>query len=200
MANGKLKIWLIIVNLLFFGLNFSPVLAQVMEIEVIGGGYRLRGPDMIQFSSLSASLAVQESILDIRTLDAQNEEAAASTHALDYLAIEDQNGGTIFDVTVSATVFQDSTNLLTISNGNLFVKNKNGAGSDIVVDNESSNLNGVSLNPDTDAFAPLDIQRTLFSGEGLQPGAWRIFPVFRLNVPAETVPGTYLSTLTFTII
>jgi len=200
MSNGKLKTWLVIINLLLFGLNFTPVMAQVMEIEVIGAGYRLRGPDVIQFTSLSASLTAQESTLDIRTLDAQDEEALASTEALDYLAIEDQNGGNVFDVTVSATDLQDAVTLATIPKANFYVKNKNGTGADIVVDNSYSGLTGVSLNPDTGDFADLNTQRTLFSGEGREPGGWRIFPVLKINVPAETVPGTYTSTLTFTII
>lgn len=200
MRVSKLKNWLLIVNLIFFGLNFTPVMAQVMEVEVIGAGYRLRGPDVIQFTSLPASLAEQESIIDIRTLDPQDEESLESAEANDYLAIEDQNGGNIFGVTVSATGLEDAVSMKVIPNANFYVKNKNGTGADIVVDNGYSGLEGVSLNADTGDFADLGTQRTLFSGEGLRPGSWRIFPVFKIKVPAETLPGTYISTLTFTII
>jgi len=200
MKQGKLKTWLVMINLALFGLNFTPALAQVMEIEVMGGGYRLRGPDVIQFPGVTASLTEVISDRDIRALHAQNEELPASTSALDYLAIEDQNGGNMFDVTVTAENFLEPSFGATIANSNFHVKNKNGTGQDIVADNIYTDLTGVSLNADTDDYADLSTQRTLFSGVGRAPGAWRIFPVFRINIPAESVPGTYTSTLTFTII
>lgn len=187
-------------TLFLVGLNFSPVMAQVMEIEVIGAGYRLSGPDLIRFTNLSASLEGQESIVDIRTLNAQNEESSASTEALDYILVKDENGGNIFDVTVSTTDMQDQTTMAVIPSSNFYIKNKNGSGADIVLENNYSNLTGISLNADTNDFADLGTQRTLLTGNGGQPGAWRIFPVFKLNVPAKTLPGTYTSTLTFTII
>ena len=194
------KIWPVIITLFLFGLNFSPVMAQVMEIEVIGAGYRLSGPDIITFTNLSASLEGQESIVDIRTLNAQNEESPSSTETLDYILVKDENGGNIFDVTVSTTDMQDPHTLSVIPSSNLYIKNKNGTGADIVTENNYSNLTGISLNADTNDFADLSVQRTLLSGDGGQPGAWRIFPVFKLNVPAKTLPGTYTTTLTFTII
>ncbi len=200
MKKNRLKTWLIIIFLALFGLNFTPVLAQVMEIEVLGGGYRLRGPDVIAFPNVTASLTSQQGTRDIRDLDPQNEEDAGSTSAKDYLAIEDQNGGNMFDVTVTSTNLADTASGVEIGSAQFFIKNKNGTGTDIIADNSFTNLTGVSLNSDTDSFTDLSVQRTLFSGGGRTPGAWRIFPVFRVDIPSGTPPGTYTGTLTFTII
>jgi hypothetical protein len=201
MQKNRLKIWLVLINLVLFGLNFTPAMAQVLEIEVLGGGYRLKGPDVIGFSSLSASFAPQESIRDIRDLDPQNEETSSSAEAKDYLYIGDLNGGNAFNVGVDATDLEDSTTHETIPSTYFQIRNKNGTGADIVANNAAQpSLEGVSLNADTNDFASLDYQRILFSGEGRQPGAWRIFPVFKIKIPASKNPGTYTSTLTFTII
>lgn len=192
------------VTLGLFALNFTPVLAQVMEIEVVGGGYRLRGPDIIEFGDVTASFAAIESIRNIRDLHAQDEELLASNTALDYIAIEDQNGGNPFQVTVTATNFVSGPN--SIGNANFEIKNADddpgtGDPDDIIPDNAQTTETGVALDADTDDYADLSTDRTLFTNsEGRAPGAWRIFPVFRVNIPAETPPGVYNSTLTFTII
>jgi len=194
----SLKTWLVAINLLLFGLNFTPVLAQVMEVEVMGGGYRLRGPDAISFLNVTASFSQQESIRDIRDLNEQDEESPSSTNALDYVLIEDQNGGNVFNVTVSASNFNSEDK--SILNSNFYIKNKNAVSNDIITNNAFSGLSGVALHPDTNDFASLNTERTLFSGDGATPGAWKIFPVFKIVVPAETEPGTYVSTMTFTVI
>jgi hypothetical protein len=198
MQNRSIKIWLVVINLLLFGLTFTPVLAQVMEVEIIGGGYRLRGPDTITFPNVTASFEAQESMRDIRDLHEQNEEDPTSTTASDYVLIEDQNGGNIFDITVSATNLTSEGK--TIPNSDFYIKNSNGTGNGIIANNTYSKLTGVALHPDTKDFASLNIERTLFNSDGAAPGAWKIFPVFKIIVPAETAPGTYVSTLTFTVI
>ena len=201
MENGRLKTWLVVMTLALFGLNFTPVMAQVMEIEVIGGGYRLQGPDVIQFPNLTASLEAQKSTRDIRELDAQNEESAETDHAKDYLYISDMNGGNAFNVSVSSTDLEDAIIHKTIPKTNFYIRNKNGTGTDIVaVSPGQPGLEGVALNADTNDFASLGSEKILFSGSGQNPGSWKIFPVFQIEIPANTNPGTYVSTLTFTII
>lgn len=201
MENGRLKTWLVIINIALFGLNFTPVMAQVMEIEVIGGGYRLQGPDVIQFPNLTATLDAQQSTRDIRDLDAQNEESAETVHAKDFIYISDMNGGNAFNVSVSSTDLEDAVIHKTIPKANFYVKNKNGTGADIVSANPGQpGLEGVTLTSDTNSFVSLENERILFSGDGQSPGTWKIFPVFKIEIPANTNPGTYVSTLTFTII
>jgi len=201
MENGRLKTWLVIINVALFGLNFTPVMAQVMEIEVIGGGYRLQGPDVIQFPNLTATLEAQQSTRDIRELDAQNEESSGTDQAKDYLYISDMNGGNAFNVSVSSTDLEDAIIHKIIPKTNFYIRNKNGTGTDIVSANTGQpGIAGVSLNSDTDSFVSLGNDRILFSGNGESPGSWKIFPVFRIEIPANTNPGTYVSTLTFTII
>jgi len=200
MKKPAFKTWLIVITLALFGLNFTPVLAQVLEVEVIGGGYRLIGPDTISFPNITASFEAQPSVRDIRDLNEQDEQNPQSTTASDYILIEDRNGGNVFNVTVSADDLANPETGKTISNSNFFIKNKNGTGQDIIANNASTVLSGVALHTDTNSFASLNIERTLFTGDGSAPGSWRIYPVFKINVPAETIPGTYRSTLTFTVI
>ena len=192
---------MLLVTLVLFLANFTPVIAQVMEIEVIGGGYRLRGPDVIEFGSVAASFSTVQSEKDIRDLDSQNEEDVSNTEALDYLAVEDQNGGNPFQVTISATDFSSGAN--SFSGSALEVKNANGDGDtndDIISENAQTSKLGVTLPSSSANFTNLGTQKTLFTSEGRAPGIWRIFPVFRINVPSGTPPGTYNSTITFTII
>jgi len=47
MQTRKLKNWLLAITLGLFSLNFSPVFAQQMLIQVVGGGYRFDGPTQI---------------------------------------------------------------------------------------------------------------------------------------------------------
>ncbi len=191
-----------IIVLLLFSLNFSPVFAQVMEIEVLGGGYRLRGPNLIPFDNVQASFQSAESTKDIRDINPQNEESIENDQALDYIAIEDQNGGNPFQVTVRASDFIAGDNRL--DNTHFFIKNANGdadTADDIIPDNNQTIETGVMLDSTTDSFADLSTDRTLFrNDEGRAPGAWRIFPVFKIVIPSGTPPGTYSSTITFTII
>lgn len=198
MKNKYIHKLLLPITLALFALNFSQAFAQVMEITVIGGGYRLRGPDVITFGSVTASFSSTVSTSDIRDLDAQGEEIIGNNEALDYLAIEDQNGGNPFQVTVSATNFTAGTN--SIDKSNFEIKNANGTGSNITTENASTSLIGTQLDSSTNSYVNLGSQRVLFTSQGRAPGAWRIFPVFRLTVPANTPPGTYASTLTFTVI
>lgn len=191
---------LLIVTIGLFALNFTPALAQVMQVEVIGGGYRLRGPDVIQFPNATASFSSNQTTRDIRDLNPQNEADPINMTAYDYIAIVDQNGGNPFQVAVSAGIF--SNGVSTFSNTNLDVRNAdtNGATANIVAENTQTSLNGVQLDSSTNAYINLGSQRVLFRSQGSAPGAWRIFPNFQLNIPGSTPPGTYNSTLTFTII
>lgn len=191
---------ILLICAILFALNFSPVFAQVMQIEVIGGGYRLRGPNLIQFPNATASFSNVQTVRDIRELNAQDETNTSNTNASDYIAIVDQNGGNPFQVGVSATNFIAGSN--NFANTNLEIKNAdgNGATNDIIAENARTSLNGVQLDSGTESYTNLGTQRILFTSQGRAPGAWRIFPVFRLTIPGGTAPGTYNSTLTFTII
>lgn len=204
MPKDMLNKSMLILTLGLFSLNFTPAFAQVMEIEIIGGGYRLRGPDVIAFPDVKASFNGVQSVRDIRDLNEQDEELLSNSEPLDYIVIEDQNGGNPFQVTVSATNFTNETN--SFSNANFEIKNANDEPGvedtdDIIPANPQTTTEGVSLHSDTDHYTDLSIDRTLFTNSGgSTPGAWRIFPVFRINVPGETPPGIYHSTITFTII
>jgi hypothetical protein len=178
----------------------------VLEIDVVGAGYRLAGPSQIIFPSAPAAFTEQQREVYIGALDPQNEKTGPSTmSAHDFLLIEDQNGGAAFNVTVTATSLTDSTSNLSIptsaaGSSGLYIKNSNGVEPGIVAHNSQTSLQGVSLNSETNDFVSLENQPALFSSEGREPGAWRIFPVFRTNIPANTAPGTYTGTVTFTII
>lgn len=198
--NVILRKLLLIISATLFALNFTPAFAQIMQIEVIGGGYRLRGPNLIQFPNSTASFNDTQTTRDIRDLNAQDESNIANTTAYDYIAIVDQNGGNPFQVGVSATNFVAGLN--SFANSNLEVKNADDSipTANIVAENATTSLNGVQLDSSTDSYVNLGSQRILFQSQGRAPGAWRIYPLFRLTIPGGTSPGTYNSTLTFTVI
>ena len=212
MKNTTINKLLTTVTLGLFTLNFSPVFARVMIIDVLGGGYRLRGPYVLQFADVTASFSAQQTTLDIRDLNAQDEESLSSAEALDYIVIEDLNGGNAFDVSISADTLTTDPDVLpvyTISSDNFYIKNNcangtntcAGNSANFVADNATSTLDNISLSSSTNDFVamPTSSPQTLFTSEGRAPGAWRIFPVFRIEIPANTLPGDYTSTVTLTI-
>lgn len=81
--------------------NVTPIFAQTLEIEVLAGGYKLRGPSTINFASVSASKNTNQSILNFADLNGTN----STENTNNYLEIIDENGGKPFNVTVSATSF-----------------------------------------------------------------------------------------------
>jgi hypothetical protein len=208
MQKNNHKLWFLLITIILFGFNCGNVFAQVMDIEVLGGGYRLKGPSVIEFPNVTASFNEQNTTVDIRSLDAQDATGIANTDAKNFLWIEDQNGGNQFTVTVSADELTDASSTISIPNDDtpnqlsgMFVKNAddNGGTADIIANNSQSSLNFVSLSPDTNTFQGLAATRALFSSLGTTPGSWRIFPVFKSQIPANTPPGTYTTTLIFTI-
>jgi hypothetical protein len=206
MKKNNKKYWLILATLALFIFNGASALAQVLEIEVIGAGYRLAGPNQIAFPSALAAFAPQQREIYIGALDTQDEKDIQSAlTAKDFLLIEDQNGGVAFNVTVTATDFEDSASGLSFptssaDSSGLYIKNSNGVGAGIVANDTYTSLLGVSLNPETNDFVSLEQQPALLTSEGRAPGSWRIFPVFRANIPENTPPGTYSASITFTII
>lgn len=175
------------ISLLLFLLNFLPFTeAQNMEIEVEGAGYRILGPDTIDLPDVTAAFSEQTSTRDLEDLNGEGTD----------IEIVDENGGAAFNVNVSASNFSGSAGA--ISNANIAIKNYDGDGASLTVVEGFSQ--GVSLSATTDAFASLDVSRTLFQATNeVLPGHWRIFPTIQVTIPAGTKPGTYTSTLTFTI-
>ena len=218
MKKQKYNILLPALTLVLFLLNFSKTFAIVAEINVVGGGYRLRGPDTISFPTVTTSLSDQSSELNIRDFLANGQSQAQDVYdvnnanAYNYLAVTDLNGGYQFQVTVTANCFskngaqcpqdQNSTDNNFIMPSNFSIKNNDGnpATADIAIDNNSTSLSGAGLDSSTTNYADLSTQRILMVGNGSSPGSWRFFPMFKLTIPKGTNPGTYNSTLTFTII
>jgi hypothetical protein len=76
--------------------NISPIFAQTLEVEILGGGYKLRGPATINFATISASKNDNQSTLNFVDLGSSDRN---------YLEIIDENGGNPFDVTVGTSPF-----------------------------------------------------------------------------------------------
>lgn len=177
-----------------FALNISSVLAVPVEIEVIGGGYHLRGPSEITFPSSSFSYQESESTVSIRDLSAAN-----------YLEIVDENGGNEFNVSIFADNLtcvasiggQCAIGIDSIANTNLAVRSNDGNSPQIEAMG-GSNATYVSLD-NAATFVPMNTPATLLSGNGAGPGIWRIFPEIQTTVPGGTKIGTYSGTITILI-
>ncbi len=208
MQKNNIRFWLLTITTILFVFNCGSVYAQVMDLEVMGGGYRIKGPTVIGFPDAPASFTAQTTDRNIRDLETQDETNIANTDAGDFLWIEDQNGGNEFTVTVSSGVMTDPSSGITIPNDDtpgsesgLFIRNadSDGGTADIIANNAQTPLSFVTLESATGDYVLLDNAVALFSSDGNMPGSWRIFPVFRVEIPANTPPGEYTTTLTFTI-
>ena len=198
MKTSRLNIWLLAMTLGLFSLNFTPAFAQQMLLQVVGGGYRLQGPAQILFNPVTAGFTLTESDVSIRDM------------ATGYLSIEDQNGGSEFQVQVEASSPLTNTSIPTAAIGldSFLIKNISGTGNDI--DTMNGRTDGLSLvaalndfyqDPPTNSIPnDLTVPRVLATGTGQQPGEWRFYPGFRIQIPSATAIGVYETTLVFTII
>jgi hypothetical protein len=189
MKKETLNISLTLLTLGLFALNFTPAFAQITMIDILGGGYRLQSPSPLTFNDVTAAFTDQATTIEFRG------------DLNDYLLITDENGGNDFNVSVEATDFTDIVTAATIPTDNFEIKNYDGAANPIIAANSLTTLTGVALDPSTDNFVsfPVGTPVTLFTSDGHAPGSWKIFPVLRLTIPANTLPGDYASTVTFTI-
>lgn len=188
MRRIKANIWLLIITIGLFSLSLTPVLAQQMLVQVVGGGFRFDGPSAITFASVTAQFSDQSGTVAVRNLSPA------------YIEIEDQNGGSTFDVQLSATgaLAKTSDPTQTISLANLKARNIDDGSPTLTTVN--GRTDGFTLNSSLNSLTSLSSAVTLGSGSGNQPGKWRFFPEFELTVPSGTTLGTYETTLVFTII
>jgi len=199
MRKTTLNILMILATIGLFSLNFTPVFAQQVLIQIMGGGYRLDGPSLIDFpaqtASVTGAVTSERSIRDI-------------TDPKPYLQVSDENGGRPFDIQVTALNPLESAEGNTIALTNFLVKNTSGTGNDI--DTIQGRSDGLTLNSLLDEYyqdppantIPNDLSATkvLATGVGQLPGEWRIYPGFRIDIPSSTDIGTYQTNITFTII
>lgn len=195
------KLTLIITGIIL-AINIAQVSAQQMLIQVVGGGYRLDGPDTITFPSVQASTENDiTSEISIRDITSGGYTNPPNTGEPGFISIEDQNGGTPFNLYVSTEggPIEHVYWTYEIPLQNFYIKNKTST-----TEPEVETINGLSdgftLNSALNTYTDLTQQRLLGSGTGQAPGKWKIFPGLKLDIPKATPPGTYETTLTFTII
>ncbi len=188
----SLKIWLIVtITGILFCLNFTIIHAQDMYIDIIGGGYKIYGPNTIILPPKPAAFEEQTTRADIRT------QVTPDQNIPNYIEIADENGGNEFDLNVHASGFSGPAK---INNSNFFLKNCDYPESQECITPIEGETEWLNLATATENFAafgtdPLPLAR----GSGTAPGKWRIYPSFQLNIPSGTPPGQYSATITFTI-
>lgn len=196
----KKRTLVVVVGLITAGsmMTTMNVQAQQLLVQVIGGGYRLSGPSEIVFDPVTASFDESTSEVTIRDL------------VDGYVLVEDQNGGSEFEVQIqtSGPLTNTTDPSATIPLTNFLVKNVSGSGNNI--DTLNGRSDGLTLNsllndfyqdPPTNSIAnDLGTTRVLATGSGQQPGQWKFYPGFKLIIPEATPIGVYETTLVFTII
>lgn len=203
MQKHKRNIWLLAITLGLFSLNFTPVLAQQMLIQVVGGGYRFDGPTAITFSPVQAQFSQVDSEVSIRTITSGGYTDPPGGGEDGFISVADQNGGAEFQVQVSASGPLTHTTLPanTIPLTNFQIKNLTTQVNDAFdVQTINGRDDGFSLNAGLNNYTDLSSSRVLGTGTGQQPGEWKFYPGFRIQVPSATAIGTYETTLTFTVI
>ncbi|GEM_PF-1601003 len=178
---------------------FQAARAQEMEVEILAGGYHLKGPGTIVFPKVTASFKDQTTTpVDIRKITKGN----------NYLEITDENGGNAFQVTISVTDFSyedaAAAQTYTFSNNNMWIKSVGSETANQDIQTLQGSAADVKLDPAAkNSFIRLGTPQVLLSGTGKKPGQWRIYPLFQITVPGGTHPThngeSYQSTLTFTI-
>ena len=213
---------LLIITAGLFTLNFTTAFAQILEIEVIGGGYRVEGPCVLPFGSVEASFSAQENVLEITdpAVSAYDCDLGAGTLTNpDYIRVTDESAGNAFDVQISLGAggfwSESGLNDTLASSIALYVQNNNSWSSvnpAYTGDNNTSNDKvviqgsdtfdiGVIGTIDTENFVQLSTTPlTLGQGSGNAPGQWEFYPVFIVDLPAALPPDTYKATINITVI
>jgi hypothetical protein len=192
MRKNKYNILLILITLGLFSLNFTPVFAQQMLIQILGGGYRLYGTSIITFPAQTASVTGdQTSEISVRDIQVDTDPLPG------YILISDYNGGQAFNVTVSATTLTRQAGTEEIPLSNFMIKNTSSVGN--TIDTINGRDDGLTLNAATNSYATFESTRALADGTGQAPGEWKIYPTLQITIPEGQRSGTYESTLTFTI-
>jgi len=196
-------------NFLSFNQIIQPVLAQSLELEIMGGGYKLRGPDQIAFPTTAASFAESTSILNFADIEmTEVVDPADNPTGMGGLIIIDENGGNEFDVTVSATPLSYSVPAgptVTIPQSNFLIRNYDDTNTTFTILDGNSQTSDFQLtspltNADVDGYSSFaNGTITLFHGYGKVPSRIKIFPSLKIIIPEAQRPGTYSSILTFTI-
>ncbi len=207
MKTKIIKLVVFIASIAVMLANIAPIFANTLEIEILGGGYKLRGPEEILFGNVTAQISDFDSELNFRDIEIETVDTLIEDGAL---TIIDENGGSEFSVTVSATHLKrdlgggSTANCTTdpedcILRSNFFIKNQDDSGTTEDLTTVYGDAGDFSLDASTDSYADLTGTNTLGNGTGVAPGMWKIYPSLRITVPAGQKPGSYLSTLSFTI-
>ncbi|MBD3270697.1 hypothetical protein GF376_04170 [Candidatus Peregrinibacteria bacterium] len=202
MSNKIKKLVILPLSIMLLALNITPLFAYTIEIEILGGGYKLRGPEEINFGNLTATFSEQISTINFRDIEI---EATDSTIQEGGLVVIDENGGNEFSVTVSATqLTKNGSDCVTnpedcIPLSNFKISNSDSLPSSEDIETIYGQPNDFSLDGSTNTLQDLSTVRTLGNGTGQAPGHWKIFPQLEITIPAGQKPGDYISTLSFTI-
>ena len=191
MIKNKTKIFSLI-GIILFGLNFTPLYAQDMFIDVIGGGYKLQGPNIISLEPKHASFQIQTARADVRN------PLTVDPPQLTYVEITDENGGNGFTLSVNVN---DFTGTGTIAKSNFYLKNcDQDPGQAVCKTTLEGQAGWLTLDASTNNFVSFGSGAlVLANGSGSAPGKWRIYPSFQMEIPAKTPQGQYSTTITFTI-
>lgn len=79
--------------------NSTPLFAQLVELEILGGGYKLRGPAEISFPTQTTTTSTRTNVVSFSDIGSTTPSQADKN----FLMVIDENGGNPFDVTVTTT-------------------------------------------------------------------------------------------------
>jgi hypothetical protein len=204
MKNKTIKLAILITSLITLIFNVSPLLAQTLEIEVVGGGFKIRGPENINFSPVQTSFSDQTSemaLRDIEVVDTDTQNLVPGG-----IVIIDESGGSTFSVYAGASdLYITGESCIgtalpyynCIYTDHIFIKNHDGNGSQ--VDTIYGDSTDLTLDSSTDSYVDFTTTRTLANGISHVPGTWKIYPKLRINIPKGQNAGTYNGNLNFTI-
>lgn len=118
--------------------NATPLFAQIVELHVLGGGYKIYGPSQINFAEASTSAFPSTQQADMRDILLEHQGDGTDSYGM---RVIDENGGNPFDVTVTVSEMKrsealETTTLTGSNNTTLKVVSSIGfqAGDTIIID------------------------------------------------------------------
>lgn len=104
MDKNKFKKLVSLISFVILIGNANTLFAQLVELEILGGGYKIQGPSQIIFPTLTTSTSSTVNEISFSDIG----ETTPDQSDNNYLMIVDENGGNPFDVTITATELKRS--------------------------------------------------------------------------------------------
>lgn len=101
------------ISILF--INTTPIFAQILEVQIIGAGYKVLTPNQLNFPIINTSTEDTTTNIETRNIFLQKDKSNQDRYGFQII---DENGGNPFDVLITTDEFKLSETTKTIQGSN----------------------------------------------------------------------------------